>query len=441
MAVFVRLKTQGQRRARRREALAAFRGEPQERKLPTAPRRAHPRAPRGRTGPSRASTATARAGWRCRVGRVRADDALRPQAGGPRPQHDPRRGRRRHPQRRAAQGPRTCCRDRHEVRRDLRRVSPSASARWPSACASASARAPVVVVSAFSKVTDLLVRGAQPGPGPRLGLRERRLRDPRAPPRAIDELVPRGPSAGPPPRPPRTRPSPSCARSTRGVYHLAELTARTLDAISGDRRAPLLRDRGRRPGRRGHRRPGRRRARRDRHRRRPSAAPRPSWRRRGRRRRARSSPLVDDRQGPRPARLHRQHPQGRGHHARPRRQRLVGGGPGRGPGRGGDPDLDGRGRHDDGRSAPGARARACIPEVSFDEAAELAYFGAKVLHPATIKPAVERGIPVRILNSLRPEAPGHADRGRGSRAASAASRAPSRSRRASPSSSSRSRAC
>jgi aspartate kinase len=47
-----------------------------------------------------------------------------------------------------------------------------------------------------------------------------------------------------------------------------------------------------------------------------------------------------------------------------------------------------------------------IPEVSFDEAAELAYFGAKVLHPATIKPAVEKGIPVRILNSLNPTAPG-----------------------------------
>jgi aspartate kinase len=47
-----------------------------------------------------------------------------------------------------------------------------------------------------------------------------------------------------------------------------------------------------------------------------------------------------------------------------------------------------------------------IPEISFDEAAELAYFGAKVLHPATIKPAVERGIPVRILNSLNPTAPG-----------------------------------
>ena len=51
-------------------------------------------------------------------------------------------------------------------------------------------------------------------------------------------------------------------------------------------------------------------------------------------------------------------------------------------------------------------AARVIPEVSFDEAAELAYFGAKVLHPATIKPAVERGIPVRILNSLNPGAPG-----------------------------------
>jgi aspartate kinase len=47
-----------------------------------------------------------------------------------------------------------------------------------------------------------------------------------------------------------------------------------------------------------------------------------------------------------------------------------------------------------------------IPEVSFEEAAELAYFGAKVLHPATIKPAVERGIPVLILNSMRADAGG-----------------------------------
>jgi aspartate kinase len=52
-----------------------------------------------------------------------------------------------------------------------------------------------------------------------------------------------------------------------------------------------------------------------------------------------------------------------------------------------------------------AAARA-LPSVTFDEAAELAYFGAKVLHPETIRPAIERGIPVRILNSLRPQAPG-----------------------------------
>jgi hypothetical protein len=37
--------------------------------------------------------------------------------------------------------------------------------------------------------------------------------------------------------------------------------------------------------------------------------------------------------------------------------------------------------------------------LSFAEAAELATFGAKVLHPSTILPAVERNIPVRILNS------------------------------------------
>ena len=57
----------------------------------------------------------------------------------------------------------------------------------------------------------------------------------------------------------------------------------------------------------------------------------------------------------------------------------------------------------DPRVVPGARV---IPEVSAAEAAELAYFGAKVLHPATIKPAVERGIPVFILNTLNPSAPG-----------------------------------
>lgn len=47
-----------------------------------------------------------------------------------------------------------------------------------------------------------------------------------------------------------------------------------------------------------------------------------------------------------------------------------------------------------------------VPQLSFAEAAELAYFGAKVLHPSTILPAVERNIPVRILNSRNPDGPG-----------------------------------
>ena len=47
-----------------------------------------------------------------------------------------------------------------------------------------------------------------------------------------------------------------------------------------------------------------------------------------------------------------------------------------------------------------------VPHLSFAEASELAYFGAKVLHPATIQPAVSRNIPVRILNSQRPHARG-----------------------------------
>jgi aspartate kinase len=57
----------------------------------------------------------------------------------------------------------------------------------------------------------------------------------------------------------------------------------------------------------------------------------------------------------------------------------------------------------DPRVIPGARV---VSHLSFDEASELAYFGAKVLHPSTILPAVSRGIPVRILNTQRAEAPG-----------------------------------
>lgn len=47
-----------------------------------------------------------------------------------------------------------------------------------------------------------------------------------------------------------------------------------------------------------------------------------------------------------------------------------------------------------------------VPQLSFAEASELAYFGAKVLHPSTILPAVSKNIPVKILNSRRPENPG-----------------------------------
>jgi aspartate kinase len=47
-----------------------------------------------------------------------------------------------------------------------------------------------------------------------------------------------------------------------------------------------------------------------------------------------------------------------------------------------------------------------VPHLSFAEASELAYFGAKVLHPSTILPAVSSNIPVRILNSRRPDSPG-----------------------------------
>jgi len=57
----------------------------------------------------------------------------------------------------------------------------------------------------------------------------------------------------------------------------------------------------------------------------------------------------------------------------------------------------------DPRVVPAPRV---VPHLSFAEASELAYFGAKVLHPATILPAVSKNIPVRILNSRQPENPG-----------------------------------
>jgi len=47
-----------------------------------------------------------------------------------------------------------------------------------------------------------------------------------------------------------------------------------------------------------------------------------------------------------------------------------------------------------------------IKQLSFDEAAELAYFGAKILHPTCVLPAQSRKIPVRLLNTMQPEALG-----------------------------------
>jgi bifunctional aspartokinase / homoserine dehydrogenase 1 len=50
---------------------------------------------------------------------------------------------------------------------------------------------------------------------------------------------------------------------------------------------------------------------------------------------------------------------------------------------------------------------ACtIPEISYREAAELAYFGAKVLHPKTLRPVMQRGIPIWIRNTFAPDEPG-----------------------------------
>jgi aspartate kinase len=65
-------------------------------------------------------------------------------------------------------------------------------------------------------------------------------------------------------------------------------------------------------------------------------------------------------------------------------------------------DVDGMLTADPTILSGGHRVKVC----SFAEAAELAYFGAKVLHPATVLPAIEKNIPVRILNSRRAESPG-----------------------------------
>ena len=57
----------------------------------------------------------------------------------------------------------------------------------------------------------------------------------------------------------------------------------------------------------------------------------------------------------------------------------------------------------DPRIVPNARV---IPELSFNEVGEMAYFGAKVLHPKTIRPIVERNIPLWVKNTFNPTFPG-----------------------------------
>ena len=52
------------------------------------------------------------------------------------------------------------------------------------------------------------------------------------------------------------------------------------------------------------------------------------------------------------------------------------------------------------------REARLLSVMSFAEAAELAFFGAKVLHPATMVPAMKAGIPIRVLNTFRPDLPG-----------------------------------
>ena len=66
----------------------------------------------------------------------------------------------------------------------------------------------------------------------------------------------------------------------------------------------------------------------------------------------------------------------------------------------------------DPRLCPQARR---IDVISFDEAAEMAYFGAKVLHPATLIPAIQKNIPVYVLNSRQPESGGTCIRARAAR--------------------------
>jgi len=65
-------------------------------------------------------------------------------------------------------------------------------------------------------------------------------------------------------------------------------------------------------------------------------------------------------------------------------------------------DIDGF-HNNDPRFVPNTRR---IDKLSFYEAAELAYFGAKILHPTSVNPAAQKNIPVRLKNTMDPTSPG-----------------------------------
>ncbi|MDI9546444.1 MAG: aspartate kinase [Chloroflexota bacterium] len=64
----------------------------------------------------------------------------------------------------------------------------------------------------------------------------------------------------------------------------------------------------------------------------------------------------------------------------------------------------------DPRIVPNARS---LNQLSYEEVAELAYYGAKVIHPKTVTPAIEKNIPLRVLNTFQPEHPGTSIRNEG----------------------------
>ena len=131
----------------------------------------------------------------------------------------------------------------------------------------------------------------------------------------------------------------------------------------------------------------------------------PLWDETNRRLQAVVVPLLESGAGPGYGRIRRFDPRRHSDHAGPRRLRFQ-----RVDHRcrrmcSANRNLDRRRRRHDHRSES-LCGRFRVPRMSFDEAAELAYFGAKVLHPATLAPAMRCNIPVWVRNSRNPDCPG-----------------------------------